>query len=158
MQKLWRIAAETKHYAADDMSGAGSGKDGGRWNSPGNAVLYTSGSIALACLETLVHMKLDLPLNRYLVCIKVPDDIWNSRVTLTVPYPVRWDAEPAGITSANKGDAWIKANSAAIFEVPSVIVPEESNFLINPKHLNYSRISAKKIRRWLYSPRLRLGI
>ena len=57
VQTLWRIGVDTPDYTADDVTGAGAKITGGRWNRKGNAVLYTSTSIALACLETVVHMK-----------------------------------------------------------------------------------------------------
>src|SRR5690606_5935996 len=100
----------------------------------GLPLVYSSGNIALACLETLVHIKLSLPLNRYLIQIDIPLDVWNARMILAAPLPVGWDAEPAGTTSITKGDQWIFGGTTAILEVPSVLVPEESNFLINPSH------------------------
>ena len=98
---LWRIGVDTPDYTADDTTGAGAKITGGRWNRKGNAVLYTSRSIALACLETVVHMKTGgLPLNRYLVRIQVPEEAWNARTVLTPPdLPVGWDALPEGKVS-----------------------------------------------------------
>ena len=156
MPIVWRIATEGRAYSASDMSGTGAAIEGGRWNSVGKPMVYTAGSIALACLETLVHIKNSLPLNRYLVSIDIPDHVWRVRLQLT-DLPVGWDAEPAGLTSVALGDNWLAARSEAIFQVPSVIVPEEFNYLINPAHPDASTISATKIRKWHYTPRLRNG-
>ena len=153
---LWRIAADTVTYPADDLSGGGAKSSGGRWNSVGHAVLYTSISRALACLETLVHLNASgLPLNRYLVEINVPDSVWAAAQNQDVTtVPVGWDAEPASLTSINFGTSWIMGMASALLILPSVVVPEESNILINPVHSDTASITARKVRKWTYDPRL----
>lgn len=155
MVRVWRIATEGITYRADDMTGAGAAKDGGRWNSTGHSMVYSSESISLACLETLVHINSTLPLNRYLVAIDIPQAIWESRETLIPGSLVGWDAEPAGLTSSEYGDKWLDSKRTLIIQVPSVIVPEEHNVLINPLHVDASKLAVKKIRKWLYTPRLK---
>lgn len=155
-QSFWRIATDTKDYEADDMLGAGAEKTGGRWNGPGVPMVYSASSRALACLETLVHLNAGgLPLNRYLVEVAVPDDIWAAveRTTQT-SLPVGWDAEPAGRVSIAFGSEWASNKRSAVLVVPSVIVPEEYNLLINPAHPDAVRVTAAKIRKWLYDPRV----
>lgn len=153
---VWRIGTDTPAYEADDLSGAGAKATGGRWNPAGIAVVYTSQTRALACLETVVHLNgSGLPLNRYLVEMTVPGDIWaNAQVTSEATLPVGWDAEPAGRTSIEFGTNWIRSGISALLLVPSVIVPEEFNVLINPQHPDSARIIARKTRKWLYDPRL----
>ncbi|MGK9237239.1 RES family NAD+ phosphorylase [Inquilinus limosus] len=155
-RSVWRIATDTPSYEADDLSGAGAKATGGRWNSTGVPVVYTSQTRALACLETVVHLNAGgLPLNRYLVEVIIPDEIWdNARAETSASLPVGWDAEPAGRASIAFGSAWIRSGTSALLVVPSVIVPEEFNVLINPQHPDSMRISASKVRRWLYDPRL----
>lgn len=149
---LWRIAATTTRYAADDMSGNDAKDTGGRWNPVGLAVTYCSASIALAVHETIVHLRSGgLPLNRYLVRIDVPDAVWNSRRILAPP--VGWDALPAGMVSVQAGAEWLQSKQSALLEVPSVVVPEESNVLINPAHPDAARIVAIAVRKWHYDPR-----
>ncbi len=151
---VWRIATDTPSYEADDLTGAGAKATGGRWNSPGVPVVYTSQTRALACLETVVHLGAGgLPLNRYLVRIDIPDAVWAAAREETA-LPVGWDAEPAGRASIALGTDWIRSGSSALLIVPSVIVPEELNVLVNPLHPDSARISATKMRRWLYDPRL----
>jgi RES domain-containing protein len=155
--ELWRIATDTPDYTADDLSGEGAKRSGGRWNRAGLAVTYTAGSIALACLETIVHLgAANLPLNRYLVRIDVPDEVWARATSLDVAsVPVGWDALPAGRVSLDLGGAWLIDRTAqALLRVPSVIVPEEANVLINPAHPDARLLVATKVRKWLYDLRV----
>ena len=137
---LWRIAPDARTYAADDLTGT-----------------YTASSRALACLETVVHLNASgLPLKRYLIEVDLPDDLWASaEVASPFTLAVGWDAEPAGHVSIDHGSDWVANKRSAVLRVPSVIVPEEENVLINPSHADASRITARKVRRWLYDPRLR---
>lgn len=153
---MWRIAADTRDYPADDPTGKGAEVTGGRWNGKGTAMLYTATSRALACLETVVHLNSGgLPLNRYLVGLEIEDDLWSAtRVETAMTLPVGWDAEPASLTSVEFGTAWARAATSLLLAVPSVIVPEEANILINPRHPEIARIEATKVRKWLYDPRM----
>ncbi|PLC50207.1 hypothetical protein CR159_09390 [Pollutimonas subterranea] len=152
---VWRIATDTPSYTADDRSGAGARITGGRWNRPGIPVLYCSGSIALACLETVAHLELTgLPLNRYLVHVGIPADLWQARTIVQANENIGWDAEPAGKVSLDVGGHWCRICSSVVMEVPSVIVPEESNFLLNPEHPDMKRIALRKVRKWLFDARL----
>ena len=153
---LWRIAADTPAYVADDTSGTGAEKTGGRWNAIGAPMLYTSPTIALAVLETMVHLGAGaLPLNRFLVRLEVPDAVWRGAIAVDPASLVGWNAVPAGRVSRDWGAAWCAARSSAIALVPSVVVPEEFNALINPRHPDAAKITAKKIRRWDYDSRVR---
>lgn len=152
---LWRIATDTPDYTADDLSGEGARRSGGRWNRLGTALLYTSSSIALACLESVVHLgNDDLPLNRYLVRIDVPNNVWSAAKRFS-PLQVGWDAIPEGKVSLDAGEAWVRAGSSTLMVVPSVIVPEEVNVLVNPMHADGRLLLAQKARRWTYDARLR---
>jgi RES domain-containing protein len=155
---LWRIAALTPTYTAEDMTGGGAKASGGRWNAKGTAVLYTSENRALACLETVVHVVSGgLPLNRILVRLDVPDDIWKTAAIFDTADPtnVGWDVEPAGKVSVDAGTNWANGGSSALLIVPSIIVPEETNILINPAHPDAAKIKATKIRKWTYDTRLK---
>lgn len=156
-QTLWRIGADTPTYTADDLSGKGAENTGGRWNREGRPVVYASLSIALACLETVVHLnQAGLPMNRYLVEITVPPETWKARASLPLSkIAVGWDALPHGKVSLDAGDAWLTAADTPLLLVPSVIVPEEFNVLINPRHPLVKTISARKIRKWVYDQRIR---
>jgi RES domain-containing protein len=153
---VWRIATDTPSYEADDLSGAGAKATGGRWNAQGFAVVYASESRALACLETVVHLNAGgLPLNRYLVAITISDDLWTAaQIETADSLPVGWDAEPAGRASVGFGTEWLRSGKSALLIVPSVIVAEETNILVNPSHPGRAGIAAAKVRRWLYDSRL----
>jgi RES domain-containing protein len=157
MKVAWRIAPDTPYYVADDLSGKGAEATGGRWNRKGLAVVYASGSAALAALETIVHFAAaGLPLNRFLVRIDLPDELWDARrVAPVASLEVGWNAVPPGRVSLDVGDAWLKdAASPLVLEVPSVVVPEESNILLDARHLDIRRVKATKLRLWHYDGRL----
>lgn len=150
----WRIAVEAPSYSANDMSGKGAESTGGRWNSKGKPVIYCAANVALSVLETLHDLRSGaLPFNRFLVQIEIPDDLHAARVMLAPP-PGGWDAIPPEASSRQAGDDWIDSGRSAVLQVPSVIVPEESNFLINPAHRDAARVVATTVKRWLYDPRL----
>jgi len=150
----WRIATDTPGYTADDLTGAGAKISGGRWNRPGSPLLYCASNISLAVLETFIHLGAGgLPLDRYLVELAIPDAVWQRAITLQAP-PVGWDAIPTGKVSLDEGDRWLKANRSALLLVPSVIVQEEWNVLVNPMHADAAAIMARKVRKWTYDPRL----
>jgi RES domain-containing protein len=111
--------------------------------------LYVAPTIALAMLETSAHVRVPhLPLNRYLVEIDVPDEVWaRRRETSERDLPVGWDAIPHGVISTAFGDAWLLACGEAVHLVPSSIVPEEPIVLINPRHGDATGITAKAVRK-----------
>jgi len=154
---LWRIAKDTDKYSADDLTGNGAKTTRGRWNSVGHAVLYASDSIALSTLETLVRLGPKTSIrNNFLVCITVPGNVWKMRDTRNADsLPVTWVAEPPGNASTDIGDAWLTKGAAPLLLVPSVIVPEEYNVLINPAHPAAGGIRAKIVRQFIYDPRLK---
>lgn len=154
---VWRIGADTPDYEAHGLSGKGAETTGGRWNRKGVPMIYTSVSRALACLETVVHFSGGdpLPLNRYLVQITIPLALWGSRVEFDPAHHVGWDAEPAGKVSMDWGTAWIHGKTTLLAKVPSVIIPEEHNILINPDHPDAAKLVAVKIRKWTYDHRIK---
>jgi RES domain-containing protein len=154
--RIWRIAADTREYTADDLSGKGAEKTGGRWNQEGSPVVYCASSVALACLETVVHLDLaGLPLNRFLVAIDVPDRIWAAREEWPAEaLSVGWSAIPEGKVSVEAGERWLAGLASALLLVPSVIVPEEFNVLVNPRHPAARGITAAKRRPWFFDQRL----
>jgi RES domain-containing protein len=151
--KLWRIAAETRDYAAIDLTGAGAAKHPGRWNDYKEAVVYCAPTIAMAVLETAAHIDASgLPLNRYLVEIEVADVTWARREEVDIAnLPRTWAAIPAGRASLKIGSDWLASLRSPILMVPSVIVPEEWVSLINPRHPDAAAITAKVARPFEYN-------
>lgn len=150
---LWRIAAETRQYRADDLGGAAAAKSPGRWNDHGQPALYSAPTIAIAALETAAHIDDGgLPLNRYLVRIAVPDSVWSARQAMNpATLPTGWAAIPAGRASVQVGALWLRAMGSAVLELPSVIVPEECIALINPLHADAKKLSASLVRPFEYN-------
>jgi len=151
--ELWRIAAETRKYRADDLSGGGAAANPGRWNTDNEPVVYCAVNIALAVLETAAHIvDAGLPMNRLLIRIEVPDDVWAAREELQQgDLPAAWSAIPAGLASSKIGSSWITSNRSPILLVPSVIVPEEIVALLNPRHPMAANIKANAQRPFEYN-------
>jgi RES domain-containing protein len=154
---LWRIGCDAPEWEAHDLSGKGAEATGGRWNRKGRPVVYCASSISLAALETAVHLEADdLPLNRFVVCVEVPDEVWAARtVHGAASLPVGWTARPEGKVSLDIGDAWLAGGASALLQVPSVIVVEEDNVLVNPRHADARRLKARKVREWFFDERLK---
>jgi len=153
---VWRIAADTADYASDDLSGKGAETTGGRWNRKGTPLVYTANSIALACLETVVHLSGadPLPLNRYLIRIEVPSPAWKARTRFDPSSHVGWDALPAGLVSLDWGTLWARSTHTLVAQVPSIVVPEEDNILLNPCHPDAAKLLVMKVRKWTFDIRL----
>ncbi len=145
---LWRIAAETRSWAADDLSGAGAAAHPGRWNDVGQPVVYASASLALAVLESAAHIDdAGLPLNRFVLRIDLPEDVFAQRETVDASaLPTTWSAIPAGRASMRFGAAWLESLRSPILLLPSVIVPEEPVALLNPRHPLAAKLKASIVR------------
>lgn len=150
--RLWRIAAETRAYPADDLSGNGAARFPGRWNDAGEPVLYCATTLAVAVLETAAHIgDGGLPLNRFVVVIDVPDQVWAQHERLEpADLPPAWRAMPAGQASVRIGSAWLVSLRSPILLLPSAIVPEEQVALVNPLHPASRAIQAQVMRPFDY--------
>jgi RES domain-containing protein len=153
---LWRIAKETPDYPADDLSGGGAKTVGGRWNRKGTPAVYASTTIALATLETLAHLGGNISIrNAFLVRIGIPAALWAQRRTVHLAsLPPAWLAEPPGAASIDVGDHWLRTQAQLLLLVPSIIVPEECNVVINPAHPSAVQLRAQVARQYVYDPRL----
>jgi len=139
-------------YASTALSGEGARLYGGRWNFEGLPCVYSAGSRALAALELLVHTSPEsLPLRFELIEIEVPDDLLETRLS----PPPRWQLMPAGDASKAFGDRWLRGSYRAALKVPSVIVPEEWNLLLNPQHPDFKRVELVSQREFRFDPRMR---
>lgn len=136
---------------ADAFSGEGARIFGGRWNSPGSRLVYTAGSRSLAILEVLAHLAKSAPLNGYVLYPVACDD---SLVQILGDLPPGWDAEPPNAASQSVGDEWVRSATHPVLSVPSAIVPEERNYLVNPAHPDFSRITIGRPAAFRIDPRL----
>jgi formylglycine-generating enzyme required for sulfatase activity/RES domain-containing protein len=160
---IWRIASEGSTWKANDLSGNGAARYPGRWNSLDRPLVYSSSSIALACLETVVHLAGDdpLPFPRQLVRITVPSQHWRQRKIFDKEQLSGWSSAPTPehaedwlAATRAWGDAWLLGLESLLAEVPSVIVPEETNLLLNPRHPAHGVLVAEIVRPWFYDARL----
>jgi len=137
MLTVWRIV--TARSAESSFSGEGARRYGGRWNRKGIPVVYTAGSQSLALLEMLVQ---DEPLRaRYLMIpAEIPSELEIQRID---PHqlPSSWRDHPAIEQLQNIGSSWATASSSPVLAVPSAVIPAETNYLLNPRHRGFARIS-----------------
>ena len=150
MPEAWRIVKE--QHAATAFSGEGAAKTGGRWNSRGVAVIYTSSTKSLAALESLVH--LNPPVLFKYAAIRITFDDALVEIVRPKALPPDWRSEPPPPSSKRLGDAWVREARSAVLALPSVIIPGERNFLLNPAHPDFKKIAIGKPQRFAFDPRL----
>lgn len=125
--------------ASTAFDGEGARRSGGRWNSVGTPLVYAASSIALACLEILVHLDDPALLTAYSVIgVEFEEHLLASLSPADLPSD--WSALPAPPACARLGEEWFKTGSTPVLRVPSAVVPLESNFLLNPRHADFGRI------------------
>jgi RES domain-containing protein len=147
----WRIT-KRKHAKAA-FNGSGARKYGGRWNSPGVAVVYTAQSQSLALLEIVVHLNsAELLANYVLIGVEIGEsfihEVGKSRL------PRNWRADPAPLSLRAIGDAWVLSGASAALRIPSTLVPSESNFLLNPLHPDFWKLRIGSPISFRFDPRL----
>jgi RES domain-containing protein len=150
--RVWRLVR--KRRLSDAYTGEGARLAGGRWNTPGVRVIYTSQSLSLATLEYLVHAGfLHAPADVNAVPAEIPADLPKETIAIG-QLPIYWRRyDPPVETLREMGDSWIKRNKTALLEVPSAIVPLESNYLLNPAHRDFARIKLGKVTAISFDPR-----
>jgi len=137
---VWRLL--TARFAQSAFSGEGARMYGGRWNRKGMPMVYTAGSQSLAMLEMLVQ---DEPLRaRYvMVPATLPKNLKIERVTLD-QLPADWRDLGAREQLRAIGTDWARRRSSSVLAVPSVVIPTETNYLLNPLHPSFARIAIGK--------------
>ena len=139
--RAWRIVK--RRHAPTAFTGAGARQAGGRWNSPGVPVVYTAQSVALGMLELLVHIRSEDVLRHYLT-IEVSFDDALVKVVSLEDLPRDWRRNPPPAALRRIGDDWVLSAASAVLRVPSVVVPTEWNFLLNPAHADFGQITIGK--------------
>ena len=124
---------------AQALAGLGAQKYGGRWNSRGIAVVYTSESLELAVLEALVHLDIDLlPKDVYQIGFEL-DDKYIAPAAASLPR--NWDGKPPYDAKVQAiGDDWVRSGSSLALRVPASVLPSRCNVLINPAHADMHRL------------------
>jgi len=128
--EVYRI---TQQAFADDISGNGSRLYGGRWNSEGIFALYTSQSRSLALLENIVHIPVSLLREKLytIISLSIPDNI-EMQIVNPEELPGEWDAFNSLSATRAMGDKFFRSANSLVLKVPSVLMPEEYNYILNP--------------------------
>ena len=149
----WRIVKP--QHADDSFTGKGARDSGARWNSKGTAIVYTAENRALAVLEFLVHLgKAErLQMAYSLIEIRIAEHLIETRDASTLPS--NWaDITPPPMLRLI-GDRWVKMGTSVALRVPSVLVPGEYNYLLNPVHPNFHELRISRPEPLFLDPRLK---
>ncbi len=136
--KVWRLCRA--RHAATAFDGEGARLYGGRWNHKGLPVVYTSATLSLAALEVLVHHRVPIPPQDFVtLSAEIP-----ARLKLaTIPVqdlPADWQTDPAPKRLQDIGSEWLQRASSLVLAVPSALIAQEFNYLINPRHPDFARL------------------
>ena len=153
MHSAWRIVKAS--HAARAFTGDGAWHTGGRWNSPGVSLVYTSEHKSLAVLEILVHLDPQDALHHVTFQIEF-DEALVERLPRE-HLPAGWREEMPARAARDLGNTWVREKRSAVLAVPSVIIPEELNFLLNPAHPDFKKIRVGKPQPFTFDPRLVTG-
>ncbi|MDR6784728.1 RES domain-containing protein [Pedobacter africanus] len=148
--RLYRISACKR---ATDMSGMGAKLFGGRWNSVGISVLYMASSRALAALEVLAHLtNIQDPESFCITVFEVPEkSIEEVEKEL---LPTNWNSYPSPSSLRKRGDTFARANKALLLKVPSAIVEDEYNYILNVSHPLADKVKIVEVKAFLFDKRL----
>jgi RES domain-containing protein len=150
IRQAWRIVKKSR--AATAFDGEGAWLFGGRWNSPGARIVYTSATLSLAALETLVHLNPAVTFKYVAIPVEFDDALVEC-----VPVedlPADWTEEPPPPSAQHIGDQWARESRSAVLQIPSVIVPSEINYLLNPSHPDFHKIAIEKAMPFAFDRRL----
>lgn len=148
----WRLIKS--RFAEDPLSTTGVIASGGRWNLPGAPLLYCSEHLSLAALEILVHLAPDSRHVTFLALkIAIPGDALTTHWELS-DLPSGWRSIPGNATCKERGSAWARAQSQLVLSVPSAIVPQERNLLVNGLHPAFRHVHVKSAVAFAFDPRL----
>ena len=141
MMKVYRIS---KCEYIDDLQGTGAARYPGRWHSKGTYILYTAETPSLALLESVVHIS-NIAVSSYcMMCLEIPG---SKIITITNnELPENWFTNPPLDILKKIGDSFITENKFLALKLPSAIMPEENNYLLNPNHHDFKKVSVIYIR------------
>lgn len=150
--RVYRLVKNSRR--ADAFSGAGGVHAHSRWTSRGRPVVYVAESLSLALLEFTVHHRRRnwIPAS-VMVSATLPETLAIESIEIN-QLPNDWRIENAPTELRKLGDAWLARNQTAVLRVPSAIVPEECNYLINPSHPDFHRIEISRPVEYIIDGRL----
>lgn len=149
---MWRICHE--RHATTALGGEGARLSGGRWNLKGDPMAYTAEALSLAALELFVHVGPEVaPRGLVAIPVEVPDDLPRTEWT-AADLPRDWRRYPAPARLQALGSAWLREGKTALLYVPSAVVPEERNVLVNPRHDDARTLVLGEPRPFVFDPRM----
>lgn len=152
MITVWRLCREA--FVDTAFDGDGARRYGGRWNPPGYPIVYTSESLALAALEILVHVDLDLVPDHFVSFpVQLHDDLASEEIPES-KLSMDWQSAYPPVELQAIGAQWLKRKTSCLLRVPSTIVPSEHNFLLNPLHTDFSKLEIGEPRPFHFDRRL----
>ena len=148
----WRLVKQRHQATAFD--GEGARRVGGRWNPTGTRVVYLSDSLALAALETFVHLgRAALQIAHVAFRTEIPDNVPITTIA-DAELPPGWRSEPPSDVTKQVGSDWVTRAQTVVLRVPSVIVPNESNLVLNPAHPDFARLQIFPAEPFHFDPRM----
>jgi len=148
---LYRLA---KKKFARDITGEGSRLYGGRWNHAGTPCVYTAENRALTILEYSVSIDLeDVPRALSLITLEVPNDSVTSCETADLPG--NWKKVPAPVHTKNFGNRLLQEKTSLLIKIPSTIIPQEFNYIINPLHALIDKVKIVAEEDFVYDVRIK---
>ena len=140
---VWRVTRRA--HAEQPLTGEGARRFGGRWNHVGTSLVYTSATLSLAVLEYLVNLPIsDLPDDLVSIQVQVPDDLARAEIAID-DLPENWRTFPASEELKDIGSDWVREGTTPFLSVPSVVIPNELNYLVNPAHKEARRVEVVSV-------------
>ena len=150
MITVWRLIKEKEANTA--FTGDGARLYGGRWNNKGIPAVYASGSLSLAALELFVHLGLpEIKIPFASIRATIPDEITIEAVT---DLPTDWRDEPAPDSTKDIGTGWFRERRSAVLRVPSAVITNEFNYVLNPEHPDFGKVVIDAPERFYFDPRM----
>lgn len=152
MPDAWRIDSAKRADAA--FSGVGASIAGGRWNPAGIHVVYASQHLATASLEKFIHLPKPVPARMRFVQFEIQFNGASVHRPAREDLPPNWREEPAPAATQQFGLEWFLSGKSCILAAPSAIIPDEENYVINPAHRDFAKLTISRPAPFAYDPRL----
>lgn len=149
-----RIYRITRTQYIDDLSGEGARLYGGRWNRVGDAVVYFAENLSLCLLEIIVHVDYaEIPLDYSFVEVEIPDS--TLKIIQSIDFiESKWSSEEAVNQLQTLGSSWLKKKESLAMKVPSAVMHQDNNILVNPSHKEFAKLKIIRTGKMDFDPRL----
>lgn len=152
MTTAWRVVKARR--ASEAFTGEGARRYGGRWNPPGIPIVYAADTLALAVLELFVHLGPAHARLRFVTLrVEIPDGLRIESVGVAT-IPSTWRSEPPSEETQAIGAEWVRRGTSAVLRVPSVLIPSETDYVLNPRHPDFPRIVVSRPEPFGFDPRM----